>query len=191
MKLLGSLLCLTSCSWWVLFRVCVLTTTCTAQCCDLMHKWPRQRRHSSGTGVFGIFFILSPKGKLWMDIVTAAGQVSSTKAVVNLLMPCLPSMETSLESLASQDPRWARAHQLPYKCLELIQFRPWPCLNTLPPYACQNAAMRTGSLKIWCLVFAASFLTSVTFLRCCCFLHSFCLLLKSHFFVEKKKEESL
>lgn len=89
---------LNECSWWVLSRVGVLTTTCTAQCCDLMHKWPRQRRQSSGTGVFGIFFVLSPKGKLWMDLLTAAGQVSSTKAVVDLLMLRLPSMETPLES---------------------------------------------------------------------------------------------
>lgn len=66
-----------------------------------MHKQPRQGRQSSGTGVFGIFFILPPKGKLWMDLVTAAGQVSSTKAAVDLMMLCVPSMETSLESLVS------------------------------------------------------------------------------------------
>lgn len=36
-----------------------------------------------------------------MDLVTAAGQVSSTKAAVDLLMLRLPSMETSLESHVS------------------------------------------------------------------------------------------
>lgn len=36
-----------------------------------------------------------------MDLVTAAGQASSTKAAVDLLMLCLPSVETSLESLLS------------------------------------------------------------------------------------------
>lgn len=36
-----------------------------------------------------------------MHLVTAAGQVSSAKAAVDLLMLCLPSVETSPKSLVS------------------------------------------------------------------------------------------
>ena len=114
------------------------------------------------------------------DLVTAAGQVSSTNGAIGLLMLPLLSTAASLASLASQDPRQAGAHQLPCRCLEHIQFRLSSCFNTLPPPPCQNPTIRTCSLKVCCF-FATSFQTSVTCLRCYRFFLSFCLLLKTHF----------
>lgn len=114
------------------------TTTCTVWCCHLMHESPRQKRQSSGTGIFGMFFLLPLKGARWMGLgdccwpgvrhkqgYRPAGAASSFKGTIPS-KSCFPGPKAS----------WGSA----CRCLEHIQFGLSPCLKALPPPPCQNPA---------------------------------------------------